>query len=419
MKRLLSDNPLFGPLDIVEVYEYYDQPILFTCKSITGSYYLVVWLGEIFSDDEDDEDDEDGDEGDKWLFAPMSQQRFESVRSGLIDLHAAFARVETGVLYTVIEPISPRTSTTTPDRVESIDPSLFPQEGEFLNLATETLPVVAEKTKQRAIASRHEQIDIAIQTVDRRLTEIPATRLSDILGSFQDLMNAMGDKLFGSGNSKGRHPQSTIDSMQLNVVGFSTGSFRVHTMSEQPVNLLEETDLGDAAIRIIALLNMLGDEQPLKSELMDLGARVTKSLVDLLESIRLDTEGIKVDWGSPHPDRGGQVAVSYAAAQQTISLIRSSEEEAIREFSVVGTLMGAHLRTWKFEIETADKNRYTGDIAEKLRGMDELDEEETGAIFGVGGRYEFTLEEKQIFKPMLEEDISMYRLLSLRPLKQE
>jgi hypothetical protein len=153
--------------------------------------------------------------------------------------------------------------------------------------------------------------------------------------------------------------------------------------------------------------------------LSNLGGRVTKSFVELLDSIKMDTEGIKVDWGSPHPERGGQVAVSYAVAQQTVTLIRSSEEEAVREFSVVGTLMGAHLRTRKFEIETADKNRYTGDIAEKLRGMDDLDEEETGAVFGVGGRYEFTLEEKQIFKPMLEEEMSMYRLLSLRPLKQE
>ncbi len=383
MKRLLSDNQHFGPLEIVEVYEYYDQPILFTCKSLTGICYLVVWLGE-------DEDDEEDTQGDKWLFAPLSQRRFEAVRSGLIDLHA--------------------------------DPSLFPQEGEFLKLSTETLPVVAESTKQRAIASRHEEIDISIQTFDRRITHIPATRLSDILGSFQDLMNAMGDKLFGSGNSKGPLSQSTIESMQLNVVGFSAGSFRVHTMSEQPINLLEETELGEAASRIITLLNMLGDEQSLnslKSELSNLGGRVTKSFVELLDSIKMDTEGIKVDWGSPHPERGGQVAVSYAVAQQTVTLIRSSEEEAVREFSVVGTLMGAHLRTRKFEIETADKNRYTGDIAEKLRGMDDLDEEETGAVFGVGGRYEFTLEEKQIFKPMLEEEMSMYRLLSLRPLKQE
>jgi hypothetical protein len=252
MKRLLSDNQHFGPLEIVEVYEYYDQPILFTCKSLTGICYLVVWLGE-------DEDDEEDTQGDKWLFAPLSQRRFEAVRSGLIDLHAAFARVETGVLYTVIEPISPHSSIlTTPAPVESIDPSLFPQEGEFLKLSTETLPVVAESTKQRAIASRHEEIDISIQTFDRRITHIPATRLSDILGSFQDLMNAMGDKLFGSGNSKGPLSQSTIESMQLNVVGFSAGSFRVHTMSEQPVNLLEETELGEAASRIITLLNMLG-----------------------------------------------------------------------------------------------------------------------------------------------------------------
>ena len=38
-----------GKLEIVEVYEYYDQPVLYSCKNAMGHFYLVV------AADEDDQ----------------------------------------------------------------------------------------------------------------------------------------------------------------------------------------------------------------------------------------------------------------------------------------------------------------------------------------------------------------------------
>ncbi len=34
--------PMLGRLEIVETFEYYDQPVLFSCKNAAGRLYLVV-----------------------------------------------------------------------------------------------------------------------------------------------------------------------------------------------------------------------------------------------------------------------------------------------------------------------------------------------------------------------------------------
>ncbi|MCE2400451.1 hypothetical protein J4G08_06130 [Candidatus Poribacteria bacterium] len=34
--------PELGKLEIVETYEYYDQPVLYSCRNAAGHLYLVV-----------------------------------------------------------------------------------------------------------------------------------------------------------------------------------------------------------------------------------------------------------------------------------------------------------------------------------------------------------------------------------------
>lgn len=40
---LLPLNTELGRLEIIEVYEYYDQPCLFSCKNEKGDMFLAIW----------------------------------------------------------------------------------------------------------------------------------------------------------------------------------------------------------------------------------------------------------------------------------------------------------------------------------------------------------------------------------------
>ena len=116
--------PSLGKLEIVETYVYYDQPVLFSCKNAAGHLYLVVAADE-------------NDQYDTWLYAGVSTERLNHIRSGAIDLHDAFADPEDGFLFQVIAPYSNQN----PLQIESIRPDqisedMLPMPGERLNLET-------------------------------------------------------------------------------------------------------------------------------------------------------------------------------------------------------------------------------------------------------------------------------------------
>ena len=117
-----------GRLEIVETYVYYDQPVLFSCKSLAGHLYLAVAADE-------------NEEHETWLYVGVSAKRLNRIRSGAIDLHDAFAKPEDGFL---LQEIIPYDNQTQP-RLESIQPDqisaeMLPVPGECLDLEIEILP---------------------------------------------------------------------------------------------------------------------------------------------------------------------------------------------------------------------------------------------------------------------------------------
>ena len=121
--------PDLGRLEIIEIYDYYDQPILFACKNAAGHLHLVVAADE-------------NDQHETWLYVRVSAERLNLIRSGTIDLHDAFADSENGHLLQV--KFSSDTLTLTQiERLESnqIPEDMLPTRGECLDLETEMFPV--------------------------------------------------------------------------------------------------------------------------------------------------------------------------------------------------------------------------------------------------------------------------------------
>lgn len=124
--------PRLGRLEIVETYAYYDQPVLFSCKDSEGHRYLVVAADE-------------NDQYETWLYAKVSLERLNLVRSGAIDLHDAFADPEDDHLFQVRFPYDTAAS----PEVESVEANQVPEDmlplpGECLDLETETRPALSK-----------------------------------------------------------------------------------------------------------------------------------------------------------------------------------------------------------------------------------------------------------------------------------
>ena len=127
--------PSLGKLEIVETYAYYDQPVLFSCKNATGHLYLVVAADE-------------NDQYDTWLYAGVSPERLNHIRSGEIDLHDAFADPEAGILFQVTAPYDNQS----PLLIEPVESNQIPEDmlpvpGERLNLKIE-IPLARSNSKE-------------------------------------------------------------------------------------------------------------------------------------------------------------------------------------------------------------------------------------------------------------------------------
>lgn len=79
-----------GPLDIIEIYSYYDGPRLVSCKRPGGEVLLAVWIGGALGDS-------------SWYVAPLTKLEFRELRFGRLELRTAFERTEAGFIWLITE----------------------------------------------------------------------------------------------------------------------------------------------------------------------------------------------------------------------------------------------------------------------------------------------------------------------------
>ena len=135
------DIPYLGIHKVIENYVYNDDPALFSCKDSAEHLYLIT-VGE-------------NDKHKTWLRVGISNERFNLIRSGGIDLRNAFTDAENGILFQVCVPHD-----------DSIDPSLeviqsnqiadgiLPLPGERLGLKTDILPRFSRQSNSEKNATR-------------------------------------------------------------------------------------------------------------------------------------------------------------------------------------------------------------------------------------------------------------------------
>ncbi len=88
MKNYLPESTILGILKLIEVYEFYDQPCLFSCQNLSGQVYIVLWV-------------ESSETEDVWLYAPVSSEKFNHIKNGKVDLKTVFRHLEDAFVFEV------------------------------------------------------------------------------------------------------------------------------------------------------------------------------------------------------------------------------------------------------------------------------------------------------------------------------
>ena len=99
MKTYLPESTILGILKLIEVYEFYDQPCLFSCQNLSGQVYIALWV--------DSSETED-----VWLYAPVSSERFNNIKNGEVDLKTVFTHSEDAFVFEMSIPFDDQKATT-------------------------------------------------------------------------------------------------------------------------------------------------------------------------------------------------------------------------------------------------------------------------------------------------------------------
>ena len=91
MEFLNYNTTILGQLEIIEVYDFYDKSVLFSCKNSTGLIFIALCV-------------DSSDFAEIWLYAPVSESRFQSLIKGGIELKDIFTKAQDGYVYQVEVP---------------------------------------------------------------------------------------------------------------------------------------------------------------------------------------------------------------------------------------------------------------------------------------------------------------------------
>ena len=343
----MLDIPELGKVEIVEVYEYYDQPVLYSCKNASGHFYLVVAAAEDA-------------QFLTWLCVAISIERLNLIRSGKIDLHDAFADPENPYAIQVRVPYEEHASVQT-DFIHSsqIPEDMLPIPDECLDFKTEILPMPS--TGEKIVKSENQEIlNLTLNFTEGPKTQAPIAILSNILGKLQGVIDTIGMTFL-----KSERVKDVKRKMQMSLSDVGTGSFVIQVASTEITQLDFHgySYCGKAIEEFLKLLKAGNNYEQLK-ELLTPKSKVAKNYTDFLKSLNGSVTDTEFEWVSPNPNQGGTAYLSASKMQGAIEILEKSHEENLSTLTITGTLIGAFLRPKTFEIKT-QKKTYKGHIADE------------------------------------------------------
>ena len=352
------DVPDLGRLELVETYEYYDEPVLYACQDATERRYLVVLSV-----------DEPGFQ--EWLYAPLSARRFQHVRSGGLDLHSAFRAAEGGFIFRLTlqrDPTAAGRGEWVP--AQSLDDALLPTPGEALDLPTETLGVRYDTEPDRIAAQSHRDVlTMRFRFDGLTRTEAPAALFGQLLDGVQQVVNAVGQSVVGSPTSRAPIPGNILNRMQLRYVGTFPGSLGVELHAAETADLFGQSDVSRALEQFMGLLAVTSSVDDMLVKLGELRGRTVTKYRDLLDHLETGVQDVEFKWGSPRNPDSVSVVVTREVAKRASVRLRQAVPETETEFEIVGRLRGFNSRTKTYEIwDTYENRKYTGRVDDGALG---------------------------------------------------
>ncbi|MCY7277156.1 MAG: hypothetical protein LH702_26370 [Phormidesmis sp. CAN_BIN44] len=397
----LPEGTILGNLEMIEVYEFYDKPCLFSCRNVAGHLFLALWVDESAY-------------ADSWLYVPTSLNRFKQIVAGNMELRRAFLTAEDGFVFEVTIPCNQNDhdhTEVTRIKCETLEEGKLPLAGEFLESGTQVLASIItnkQDAKRSAIQFTREILDLAFSFSNTEAMQASAAPLGSLLQATQYLIDALGQFKAGQPTMKGNIPERILRQTELLVAGTFAGSFGVEFISVEEPDFWGDSLAGDAIESFLELIKIGKDAETLRKYLLTIQPRAASRYRVFLEKLINSKAKLRAEWGSLKLDRGGSCELLLIDAKIALEIVTQIEEEKPKQYEIDGELVGVNKRTKSFEIlETKSNRKYSGRILDLA-----LSVAETATLSEI---YTSTIREIIEVTPATGEEKTKYQLVGLKP----
>lgn len=344
MIAVLPNSSYIGSLELVEVYEYFDGPKLFACRSLSGQIFLGLWVGT-------------SQEGESFWLIAVSLERYQIVRSGGLTLARAISQPESGFLYRCTVAFKDGSTATEVLLADQIDVGLLPDPNEKLALPTETLPARFHQLElpRKAVAFQREILGFHLNFGEFYREEAPARGLGKILVSTQEAIDSLGQTIDGLATMRGAISPEILAATEARVIQAGGGSFALEISAAQSANLFGRSLIGDAIGKFVALISLGNDVENLRAMLLEIKPRAVSKYKDLLTALVEYQGAIKLEWASPRIENNRTVSldiITAAGALQTVEQITSELGETI---AGLGVFVGVEIPRKAFTVVIGER----------------------------------------------------------------
>lgn len=389
----LPERTILGQLEIIEVYDFYDKPVLFSCKNKSGFIFIVVCV-------------DSSDFAEIWLYARVSSSRFQSVIKGDVELRHIFAKTEYACVYQVEIPYEDGINVIVKNvECNEIPDDYLPELGQFIQSEFQN----SENIEVVSTQKRREIIDFVLKFPDKDIQEAPVGDLGLILSSFQETIDAIGQ--IKSGRSESHIiPFEIKQKTQVVMSSVFSGSFGMRlegTVYEEDSLGLGESFLGQCFKEFIQLINLGANSEELPAKLNILKKKTAFKYTEFLISLtRIGISKLQINWASP----GHKVQVAEIK-QETISkvidVIKNTKLRAETEICVKVKLTQINYNTITTTLqEVGSRKKYKCSIADSaIKDVEFIRKDSV---------YVATIQEYAIVSTVLNKEKHEYELLSLK-----
>lgn len=352
--KTVPENTSLGEMSPLTTYGYFDGPYLYSAVNSTGQVFIALAVDETNTHT-------------IFLYVPVSNARLAAFERGAVGLRTIFANPESKVVYKVsIAFVSGEEDAAEPILASSLTDDMLPSESATLphplgENAERVVLFSTDEAKRVAVGAQQDLLRLGLKFGSSTTFDAPLGEFSEVLATFQDAANALGQWTAGDPSNAGRIPNRVLEELSVHVTGAFAASVGLDIMFPSRADLFTPSLASSTMRKLVALLNAEGDE--LETELQELNKRSVTKYREFLESIVGSNISLDGTMASAFDDFARTVRMDRARAKNALAIATRVEQQESETVTFRGALTGLNSRTRSFEVRDNAGSNYRGRVS--------------------------------------------------------